>query len=300
MYKTSYKRASWSADPSYRYQIASTAYAAPSFHAAKQYSRSIHEASHPRNPVTSPSPTACTSHARPVGGDYWATATDARHIERAARGSSGSAHRSHATSQAASDIDYRTTRHGVPQRASRPSMAARVATGRHSGQTIRLSNLPPLFSEKSLYKLLEGQGDVQVASCRSTPGKTGSTTAYATFAGFSDAKRAVERLNGLSCGSGRLAVALAYPPSSVTPSAPDEESRDRRSGSANIAQTARGPLVVDGAKSVRPRYKGRHSPGDSDVSDNDSDSQDDGGSSGSDRDVAAVTKKIATMRIDRR
>lgn len=293
-----------SADYCCSYHSANPAYTIPNFQDLKQYSRPSHEISSPRSTAAPSMPMGRATQDRPREGDYWPTAVDPRRHERSTRGCLGPAPRPVTTSQAPPGPHYSTARHGTSQHVFRPMTSTRTAPISNCGQTVRLSNLPGAFSKRAVYQLLQGQGDVQVASCHSAPDKAGTSIAYATFTLASDARRAVEKLNGRSCENGRLAVAFVHSSSSTAPSKPVEESREKSFSSTTATQTTRGPLVVDGAKSTRPRYKGRHSPVDSDVSDDEShdlvsDSEDGTGSSGSDRRVAAVTRKVASMRVDR-
>lgn len=278
------------------YRVLSTACAAPSFNEPNQYPRLPHEVRNPHAYVSKPSSTR-SPHDGSSGGDYWGANFNVHGVHRSARGSFGPHRRPNTMSRASSDSHHRASRQSNTKRASRPPISARdrEPTGQNGEHTIRLSKLPPSLSEVGVHRPLHG--DVQVSACQPTPGKPHADLTYASFTLSSDRKRSVESLGGLDCGGGRLAVALIHTPPYVEVSKSAVDNSDRRLGSTTMAQATGGPLIVDGANSARPRYKGRHHTVDSDVSDDGdshtlpSDSDDNSGSSSSDKLISNVTKK---------
>jgi RNA recognition motif-containing protein len=130
------------------------------------------------------------------------------------------------------------------------------------GQDILLSNVPPKLTDQQLFELLSRFGNVQLS-------RGLGATASARFRDAANATAAVSRLNGLNFHGNTLIVTVLGDQDNASVGIPT--AHERRADSTTSSQLSRGPLVVNGAKSARPRYRGRRSSVDSDSSDDDSD-----------------------------
>jgi hypothetical protein len=142
--------------------------------------------------------------------------------------------------------------------------------------TVRISGLPHEYKKSQLVELLKRYGEVEVSSCR-PEGRAPTTTAVASFTSSAAATRAIRNLDGSKFHDQILDAQLTVrPDSTVVRRSPSTKSKPSSGNRTSAA--VKGPLVVNGAMNIRPRYhrKGRRSPSDSDSDDGDSDDDSDG------------------------
>jgi hypothetical protein len=137
---------------------------------------------------------------------------------------------------------------------------------------VAIDNIPASTGNRELHDILIKLGEVQIDRCR-------RSSAIAVFTHQAAAAEAVSRLNGVSLRRQRLVVTMvAAARQEERSSSPPTRSRTSISGrpaeTSAASHATSGPLVVDGATSSRPRYKGRCSPVDSDTSEDDSSQSD--------------------------
>ena len=170
-----------------------------------------------------------------------------------------------------------------------------------STRHIKITNLPAGYRKKNVLKILDHFAKVDVSSVqpqRDNRSTVRNVTAYATFKQRSAAYDAVKTLNGNRL-EGRIVGAFFIREEDTVPADRHKEptrtttnrqaSNDKGKKEQGEKEKTFGPLVVDGAKSTRRRYKPRRgSPALSDASesedDQDSDSDSRSESSESERD----------------
>lgn len=291
----------------YSSQASAAVYTPLRFDEPNQYSRPVQDPNGFRVPV-SVSPSTNMPYDRHHGGCNQ-SAPAVRHSSTTGR-TGGALPQHRPTHQTNLDAPILGSRLRAHTRAPKPpqAMRTRSATAEKIGLTVRLSNLPSTISKSTLYGLLNRHGSVQITSCRPHAGEGGLLVAYAVFDYPADAQAAVARLNGAACGGSLLTVTIAKERASLSVANSRTGVLPRKPVATVIPQVTKGPLVVDGAKSSRTRYKGRHSPADSDLSDEDSDASsrdsddddNDSASSASGKALRPLPSRLSSLQAGRR
>jgi hypothetical protein len=163
-----------------------------------------------------------------------------------------------------------STRYDVDSN-NRPRLTTKV-----DNDTVRISGLPYEYKKSQIAEMLKRYGEAEISSYRAED-RARTTTIVATFKSSCGAAKAIRALDGFRLGGQVLDAELTARPIPTVVRRTSSTKSKKASGNRSSA-TAKGPLVVNGAMSIRPRYhrRGRRSPPDSDSEDDDSDEDSDG------------------------